>query len=119
MEFSEMGGLVGKLGDKETRVWYKSHDEKLPDLIDRTKPLEEQAKQACKLRNENRTNARNLMADQEKRRELDESQPNKTFEELIDSKMKRKNMTYEEALEDIVKTSTKTNKEVNKSLGLE
>lgn len=119
MEFSEMGGLVGKLGDKETRVWYKSHDEKIPDLIDRTKPLEEQAKQACKLRNENRTNARNLMADQEKRRELDENQPNKTFEELIDSKMKRKNMTYEEALEDIVKTSTKTNKEVNKSLGLE
>ena len=119
MEFSEMGGLVGKLGDKETRLWYKTHDEKIPGMIDRTLPVEEQAKQACRLRNENRTNARDLMRDQVTRRKLDEEQPNKTFEELIDSKMERKGMTYEQAVEDIIKTSRKTNKQVNKSLGLE
>lgn len=119
MEFSEMGDLVGKLGNKETRMWYKAHDEKIPDMIDRTLPIEEQAKQACRLRNENRTNARDLMRDQETRRKLDEEQPNKTFEELIDSKMERKGMTYEQAVEDIIKTSRKTNKQVNKSLGLE
>lgn len=119
MEFSEMGGLVGKLGDKETRMWYKSHDEKIPGMIDKTLPIEEQAKQACRLRNENRTNARDLMRDQETRRKLDVEQPNKTFEELIGSKMERKGMTYEQAVEDIIKTSRKTNKQVNKSLGLE
>ena len=59
------------------------------------------------------------MRDQETRRKLDEEQPNKTFEELIDSKMERKGMTYEQAVEDIIKTSRKTNKQVNKSLGLE
>lgn len=95
MEFSEMGGLVGKLGDKETRLWYKTHDEKIPGMIDRTLPVEEQAKQACRLRNENRTNARDLMRDQVTRRKLDEEQPNKAFEELIESKMERKGMTYE------------------------
>ncbi|WP_368280237.1 minor capsid protein [Enterocloster citroniae] len=119
MEFSEMGGLVGKLGDKETRMWYKSHDEKIPGMIDKTLPIEEQAKQACRLRNENRTNARDLMRDQETRRKLDVEQPNKTFEELIGSKMERKGMTYEQAVEDIIKTSRKTNKQVNESLGLE
>lgn len=119
MEFSEMGGLVGKLGDKETRIWYKAHDEKIPGMIDKTLPVEEQAKQACRLRNENRTNARDLMRDQETRRKLDVEQPNKTFEELIDSKIERKGMTYEQAVEDIIKTSKKTNKQVNKSLGLE
>ena len=119
MEFSEMGGLVGKLGDKETRIWYKAHDEKIPGMIDKTLPVEEQAKQACRLRNENRTNARDLMRDQQTRRKLDVEQPNKTFEELIDSKIERKGMTYEQAVEDIIKTSKKTNKQVNKSLGLE
>ncbi len=34
-----MGGLVGKLSDK-TRMWYKMHDERIPDLIDRTQPIE-------------------------------------------------------------------------------
>lgn len=119
MKFSEMDGLVGKLGDKEVRIWYKNQDEKIPGLIDTSLPIEDQAKQAHHMRNENRTAARDLMEDQKKRRELDENFPNKTFEELIDHKIYNKGMTYEQALEDIVKTSTKTNKQVNKSLGLE
>ena len=50
---------------------------------------------------------------------LDQERPNKTFEELIKSKMERKGMTREEAIEDIYKTATKTNANVNKELGLE
>ena len=41
------------------------------------------------------------------------------FSELIESKMKRKGMTREEAIEDIYKTATKTNERVNKELGIE
>jgi hypothetical protein len=33
--------------------------------------------------------------------------------------MGKKNITREEAIQDIIKTATKTNKKVNKSLGLE
>ena len=44
---------------------------------------------------------------------------NFTFEELIESKMRRKGLTREEAVLDILKTATKTRKSVNKSLGLE
>lgn len=55
MNFEDMPGLLEKLGDKEVRIWYKHHDERIPDLIDRTKSLADQAKQACELRNMYRT----------------------------------------------------------------
>ena len=58
------------------------------------------------------------MRDQKERQELDRSDPNRTFEDLLSDKMKRKGMTYEEALHDIIGTSTKTRKSVNRSLGL-
>ena len=119
MEFSDMKGLLGTLGDKETRLWYKAHDEAIPSMIDKSLSMEEQAKQACELRNTYRTQARNLMADQKKRKILDVEAPNKTFEELIESKMKRKGLTRAEAIRDIYTTATKTNKTVNKMLGLE
>lgn len=119
MEFSEMGGLVGKLGDKEVRSWYKTHDEKIPGLIDGSLPIEDQAKQACSLRNKNRTDARDLMKNQVKRRELDITDPNKTFEQLIAHKMENKGLSYDDAVADILKTATKTRKSVNKMFGLE
>lgn len=59
------------------------------------------------------------MADEKTRALLDAEKPNKTFDELIESKMKRKGMTREEAIEDIYKTATKTNADINKELGLD
>ena len=118
-DFNDIISLKGKLSNVDVRKWYIAHDKKIPDMIDKTKPIEEQARQACELRNKFRTQARDLMADQQARRELDKTDPNKTFEELVDSKMKRKNMTYNEAVEDILTTASKTRKSVNKKLGLE
>jgi len=59
------------------------------------------------------------MADKATRMQLDQNSPNKTFEELVKSKMERKGMTREEAIEDVYNTATKTNANVNKELGLE
>lgn len=58
------------------------------------------------------------MADSATREELERKHPNKTFDEMVTEKMRRKNMTREQALEDIYETATKTNEEVNKKLGL-
>ena len=88
-------------------------------MIDTTKPLEEQARQACKLRNTHRTQTRELMKDQELRRQLDQNDPNKSFEELLIGKMWGKNMTREQAVEDILRTATKTRKSVSEALGVE
>ena len=111
--------LKGKLSNIEVRKWYLAHDKTIPDLIDKSLPIEQQARQACELRNQFRTQARNLMANQDERRQLDITDPNKSFEELIADKMERKQLTREQAVEDILNTATKTRKSVNKSLGLE
>lgn len=119
-DFEEIAPLFReKLSDLATRKWYIWHDKNIPNLIDRTKSIEEQAKQAHNLRNTYRTQARDLMINQKERKRLDKDKPNKSFEELIADKINRKNMTREQAINDALKTATKTNKEVNKSLGLE
>ena len=107
------------LSNLEARKWYLAHDAKIPNLIDKNRSIEEQARQAFELRNSFRTITRDLMKDQDTRKKLDKDDPNKTFEELIQSKMQRKNMTRDEAIEDILKTATKTRSSVNKELGLE
>lgn len=109
---------VRSLSNKQARAWYLEHDARIPSMIDRNASIEEQARQAFVLRNLYRTIARDLMHDQEARKYLDETQPNKTFEQMIEHK-KGKGMTYEEALKDIIRTATKTNANVNKELGLE
>lgn len=107
------------LSERDARAWYIEHDKKIPEMIDRSKSIEEQARQACDLRNKHRTQARDLMENQEIRKELDRTDPNKSFEELIEDKMNRKGLSYEEAIEDILKTATKTRKSVDERYGLE
>lgn len=117
--YNDIIHMKGKMSDIEVRKWYKAHDKTIPDLIDKSLSIEQQAKQACDLRNRFRTQARNLMSNQEKRKELDITDPNKSFEELIKDKMDRKGLSRLEAIEDILKTATKTRKSVDKKFGLE
>lgn len=118
-DYGDIIHMKGKMSDRDARLWYVAHDKNIPNLIDFTKPLEEQAKQACDLRNQYRYEARELMADQEKRKQLDNTDPIRSFDELVQHKMKDKGLSYEEALEDIIKTATKTRKSVNDELGVE
>lgn len=117
--FSDIIHLKGKLSNRDVREWYLAHDKTIPDLIDKTKSHEEQARQACELRNQFRTQARDLMADQETRRQLDITDPNRSFEELIADKMRRKHLSRDEAIADVLATANKTRKSVNQQLGLE
>ena len=108
-----------KLTNKEVRKRYIDKVSNIKDEIDSSLPMEEQAKQAFEARNKIRDEARNMMADAETREKLEAEKPNKTFEELVKSKMDRKGMTREEAIQDVYDTSTKTNKNVNKELGID
>lgn len=118
-DYNDIIHMKGKMSDRDARLWYVAHDKNIPDLIDRTNPIEDQARQACDLRNQYRYQARELMADQEKRKKLDVTDPIKSFDELMQHKMEDKGLSYEKALEDIVKTATKTRKSVNDELGVE
>lgn len=55
------------------------------------------------------------MSDQECRRVLDVKKANASFDDLLNGKMNRKGLTYEEALEDIYNTAITTNETVNKT----
>lgn len=58
------------------------------------------------------------MSDEKTAMMLEKKRPAPTFENLLKDKMRRKNMTKDEALKDILETASKTNDEVNKNYGL-
>ena len=64
------------------------------------------------------TTARELMINQEARRELDKKYPNPTWEEKIAEKMARKGLTRSQAIADIYETAAKSNAQVNKKFGM-
>ena len=117
-DYDDIKHLNGSLSDKVTRQWYVLHDKKIPDMIDRNQSIEDQARQAHALRNQFRTNARDLMLNQDERKWLDKSHPNLTFEEQVDKKMSDKGMTRDEAIQDILKAASKSNKKVNEKFKL-
>lgn len=118
MEFSDMSELVGKLGNKEVRLWYKAHDENIINLIDTSKALEEQARQACDLRNRFKYEARELMKDQKMRKSLDEKEPYKSFEYLVNRKITLYGLSGDDVYKDILRSSGTTNKQYDKKAGL-
>ena len=111
------GGII-KYNNIDVRTWYIEQVNHIPDLIDTSASKEQRARQAFELRNQIRNEAREMMEDLELRKQLDQQRPNITFEELVESKMRRKGMTKEEAIWDIYVTATKTNEKVNHELGL-
>lgn len=115
----EITRLNGMLGNKETRLWYKYMDEHIPDMLDKTKSLDEQARKAHELRNAYRTQARDLMANQEERRRLDRDHKNLTFEQLMERKKAKYGLTGDDAYKDIIRSSTTTNRKYDKKAGLE
>ena len=117
--FVELQGYIGKLDDVSVRKRYIYHDKHIHEQIDQSLSLEEKARQAFELRNLYRTQARELIFDQKKRRELDANNPNPSFEEILAHKMNDKGLSYEQALQDIYETATKSNPKVNQRLGLE
>lgn len=121
----EADGLLRYVGkpiierdNQHVREWYVANVSDIPNQIDRSKPLIDQARQAYALRTQYKHAARAAMADTETAKLLDEERPALTFEELLDRKMRFKGMTKDEAIKDILKTASKTNDNVNKEFGL-
>lgn len=119
MDFTDMNGLIGRLGNKEVRLWYKSKMNEISGKLDNTQPLEQQARQAHFMRNDVRTNARELMADQEARVMLDRDKPNISFDELVRNKERSYGLKGDAAYKDIIRSSRISNKQYDKKAGLE
>ncbi len=113
-----IGQPIIKTDNQHVREWYYANVSDIPNQVDSNLLLVEQAKQVFALRNKYKHQARVAMADVETAEMLEKKRPAPTFDELVDSKMKRKGMTEDEAIEDILKTASKTNDDVNKEFGL-
>lgn len=119
-DYDDIKHLNGSLSDKVTRQWYVLHDKKIPDMIDRNQSIEDQARQAHALRNQFRTNARDLMLNQDERKWLDKERPNMSFEEQIQDKIKRgKASNREEAVLSILHSAKKSNSKVNEKFSIQ
>lgn len=116
--YDEIKKLNGKLGNKEVRLWYKAHDSQIESMLDKSLPLEQQAKTAHQLRNEFRTQARLLMKDRDRAEYLNKTQPNKSFEELLIHKKNKYGLVGDAAYEDIIRSSGTTNAEYDRKAGL-
>lgn len=110
--------MKGKMSDIDVRKWYVAHDKEILGKIDTAKSLKEQAIQACELRNKYKFQARELMADQEKRKLLDKQRTILDFE-FYYVKYGKIYSDDEEIFKAIIGSSMRPNKKVNKSLGLE
>ena len=113
-----VGKPIIERDNQHVREWYVANVSDIPNQIDRSNPLIDQAKQAYALRTQYKHVARAAMTDTETAKLLDEERPALTFEELLDRKMRFKGMTKDEAIKDILETASKTNSDVNKEFGL-
>lgn len=104
----------------QVRDWYVHQCNNIHSMIPEGLSMEEKARQAFELRNKYKYKARDIMADVETRKKLDGSiGATGSFDDLVNAKMRKKNLTREEALQDVYETSRKTNSNVNKMFGVE
>ena len=109
---------ITKTDNQSIREWYVANVSNIPSQIDRSRPTEEQARQAFTLRNKYKHDARIAMADRKTVEFLEKEKPAPTFEELIEKKMRDKGLSHHEAILDILRSAATTNTNVNKEFGL-
>ena len=108
----------GSLDNVTSRQWYLDAEAKIPTLIDRTKPLDQQAKQAFEMRNQFRTQARDAMSDRATAESLMKTDPNMSWEQVVD-KYAKKGFSGDSLWQEIIHASKRSRTNVNKSLGLD
>jgi len=106
---------TGPLTSRQTRIWYLAQEAKIIDMIDRSLPLKQQAKQAFNLRNFFRSKARDLMVSQVRADELRKLYPNFTWKQVI-QKYKSKGFTGDKLWKEIINASTRSRKSVNQKM---
>lgn len=90
---------IGSLSTYHARIWYIWQKGQISSRIDHTQPLEQQARDACNLRNKYRAAARDYMLDEEWAQFLRDNEKNRTFEEIFDY---RKGIHNDSVTDDII-----------------
>lgn len=117
-DYDDIIYMKNRMSDLDVRKWYNIHDRKIYELIDKDKTLEEQARQAHTLRNQYKYQARELMRNQKKRKQLDIDYPLQDFDYYF-NKYSNGSASKEEIYKKIIDSSMRPNEVVNKKFGLE
>lgn len=113
------GGLEpGTLSNVDARKWYLEQETKIPDLIDNSLSLQQQARQAFDLRNQYRMQARELMSDRQLAESLYTTDPNLSWEQIIQKQID-KGLSGDDIYKAIIESSQRSRTSVNHLLGLE
>ena len=107
----------GSLDNVSARKWYLNQEEKIPDQLNKNGSLENQARQAHKIRNEIRTMARDIRSDRETAEKITRENPNLTWEEIY-TKTEKKGYTGNDIYRKIIQSSQRSRSSVNQKLGL-
>ncbi|MVP02560.1 RHS repeat-associated core domain-containing protein, partial [Paenibacillus lutrae] len=114
------GGLAlrsGSLSSAAARAWYLEQELLIASRIDSTLKLEQQAFQAFKFRNQIRSQARNLMSDRTLAESLAKTDPNLSWEQVVQKQIK-KGYTGDDIWRAIIESSQRSRKSVNDKFGL-
>ncbi|MGI6361782.1 MAG: hypothetical protein ACOX05_05775 [Bacillota bacterium] len=106
------------LGNYEVRSWYIAHNKKIPSMLDGTLSLKDQAMQAHELRNTFKQQARDMMIDMKELERLVRDAPLREFSFYVD-KYRSLYKSDDDLYRALIDSSTRSNKEINKLLGLE
>ena len=107
----------GTLSNVEARTWYLQQESKIPGMINKNFTLEQQAQQAVSLRNQFRTQARDLMADRDLAASLNKTDPNMTWEQTV-KKYSDKGLQGDALYNEIINAAQRSRTSVNESLGI-
>ena len=113
-----VGKKITSSDNQSIREWYVANVNDIPNQLDESEKMEDQARQAFQLRNKFKREARIAMSDEKTADLLERLYPIPSFEELVQKKMLEKRMSRADAVADILATSSKTNIIVNEKFGL-
>jgi len=120
--YHELLGIIkmpqeASLSNVQAREWYLYYMAKIPEALDKTVSLEEQSMQASQIRGWIRDNARRLMADRKLAAELDQYEPNLTYNQM---RQKQKDRGLDDLLihEGVIRSSFRFRETINNSLGV-
>ena len=104
--------------DRVIRFWYDHHNKGIKEQLDTTKSLETQARQAHLLRNKYKIQARELMLDRAKAKELNEGKERiKPFEYYF-NKYKEDGLSDDDVYRIIIDASKRTRPTINSKYGV-
>ena len=108
----------GKFNDKEVRIWYNEQDKKIGEKINTKDTLENQAKEAHRLRNLYKQQARNMMNNRKGADNFNKERPLQPFEFYVNKYLKQFE-TLDDVYKAIIDSSMRPNKQINQIMGLE